>query len=70
MRCKKGELGGGRARSGWGRNGTRRKGGNSGRSIPFEAGTTVRAVGERGAGLGVPRGGGEGGGYGAADSCA
>jgi hypothetical protein len=38
----------------------RRKGGDGKCSTPFETGVAVRAVGERGAGLGVPRGGGEG----------
>jgi hypothetical protein len=49
MRCKKGELDGGRARSDWGRNGARRKGGDGGHSDPFETSAAVRAIGERGA---------------------
>jgi hypothetical protein len=60
-RCR-GGLGGGHAWSGWGRNGARRKGGDGGPSTPFEMGTAVRAIGQKRVGLGVPHGGGEGGG--------
>jgi hypothetical protein len=73
MRCKKGELGGGCAWSGWGRNGTSRKGGDSGHSDPFEMSAAARAIGERGA-WGVVWRRGRGGWYGAAQratgSCA